>query len=67
MRILLPVILSSVTQTRRVPIAYYPNAAFGAPKHGVVPRLTGAGDKIAPVLPWTATTNVEYSRDISAL
>jgi outer membrane receptor protein involved in Fe transport len=47
--------------------AYYPDAAFGAPSNGVAPLLNGAGDKLANVLPWTATANVEYSRDISPL
>jgi outer membrane receptor protein involved in Fe transport len=47
--------------------AYYPNAAFGAPVGGVTPLLNAAGDKLANVLPWTAATNVEYSRDISPL
>ena len=46
---------------------YYPNAAFGAPSNGVTPLLNAAGDKLANVLPWTVSANVEYSRDISSL
>jgi iron complex outermembrane receptor protein len=47
--------------------AHYPNAAFGAPSNGVTPLLNAAGDKLANVLPWTASANVEYSRDVSPL
>jgi len=47
--------------------AYYPNAALGAPSNGVTPLLNAAGDKLANVLPWTASTDAEYSRDTSAL
>ena len=47
--------------------AFYPNAAFGAPANGVTPLLNAAGDKLQYVLPWTASANVEYSRDVGAL
>jgi len=47
--------------------AYYPNAAFGAPNNGVTPILNEAGDKLANVVPWTASANLEYSRQIDAL
>jgi iron complex outermembrane recepter protein len=47
--------------------AYYPDAAVGAPSNGVTPLLNAAGDKLANVLPWTASANAEYSRDISPL
>jgi iron complex outermembrane recepter protein len=47
--------------------AYYPSAAYGAPSNGVTPLLNGAGDKLANVLPWTASANVEYSRNIEAV
>jgi iron complex outermembrane receptor protein len=47
--------------------AYYPNAAYGAPSNGITPLLNGAGDKLANVLPWTASANVEYSRNIDAI
>jgi iron complex outermembrane receptor protein len=47
--------------------AHYPNAALGAPSNGVTPLLNAAGDKLANVLPWTVSANVEYSRDISPL
>jgi outer membrane receptor protein involved in Fe transport len=47
--------------------AYYPNAALGAPSGGVVPLLNAAGDKLPYVLPWTASANIEYSRDVSPL
>lgn len=47
--------------------AYYPDSALGAPSHGVTPVLNAAGDKLANVLPWTASANAEYSRDISPL
>jgi outer membrane receptor protein involved in Fe transport len=47
--------------------AYYPDAAIGAPVDGTTPLLNGAGDKLANVLPWTATANVEYSHDFSPL
>jgi iron complex outermembrane recepter protein len=46
---------------------YYPNATYGAPSNGVSPLIIGAGDKVAQVLPWTATANLEYSRDIGGL
>ncbi len=47
--------------------AYYPNGSFGAPSNGVTPVLNAAGDKLANVLPWTAATDLEYSRDLDAL
>jgi iron complex outermembrane receptor protein len=47
--------------------AYYPNAAFGAPKNGVPPLLNAAGDKLPNVLPWTASLDANYQRDINRL
>lgn len=47
--------------------AYYPNAAFGAPRNGVAPLLNAAGDKLPNVLPWTASVDADYSWDISRL
>jgi outer membrane receptor protein involved in Fe transport len=47
--------------------AYYPDAAYGAPTNGALPLLNAAGDKLANVLPWTASVHAEYSRDISPL
>ncbi len=47
--------------------AYYPNASFGAPVNGVPPLLNAAGDKLANVVPWTATANVEYSWDVGTI
>lgn len=47
--------------------AYYPNAAFGAPKNGVTPLLNAAGDKLPNVLPWTASVDANYSWDIDGL
>jgi iron complex outermembrane receptor protein len=46
--------------------AYYPDAEYGAASgSGVAPQLNAAGDKLPNVLPWTASLDVEYSRDIS--
>jgi iron complex outermembrane recepter protein len=47
--------------------AYLVNAAYGAPSNGVIPLLNGSGDKLPNVLPWTASANLEYSRDIGPL
>jgi iron complex outermembrane recepter protein len=48
--------------------AYFPNALHGAPnKKGIKPLLTGAGDKLAGVPPWTVALNAEYSWSIEAL
>ncbi len=47
--------------------AFYPNAAYGSPVNGVTPLLNGAGEKLANVLPWTASAHAEYSRDIGSL
>jgi outer membrane receptor protein involved in Fe transport len=47
--------------------AYYPNAAYGAPVGGTEPLLNGAGDKLANVLPWTASAHMEYSHATDGL
>jgi iron complex outermembrane recepter protein len=49
--------------------AYYPSAAYGAPpaSGAAAPLLNGAGDKLALVLPWTASANAEYSWNVGAL
>ena len=47
--------------------AFYPNAAYGSPINGVTPLLNGAGEKLANVLPWTASVHAEYSREIGSL
>lgn len=48
--------------------AYYPHAAYGAPQSdGTVPVLNVAGQKLAPIIPWTAAVIAQYSRDMSRL
>ena len=47
--------------------AFYPNAAYGSPVNGVTPLLNGTGEKLANVLPWTASVHAEYSRDIGSI
>jgi iron complex outermembrane recepter protein len=49
--------------------AYYPNAAYDGttPTGGHGPLLNGAGQKLYNVVPWTASTNAEYSQDVGSL
>lgn len=47
--------------------AYYPNAAYGAPINGVTPLLNGVGEKLANVVPWTASLHTDYSRAIGRI
>ena len=47
--------------------AYYAEDQFGATKNGVAPLLAGSGDKLANVLPWTASAHAEYSWNAGAL
>src|SRR5262249_21983984 len=57
----------SLTGTVGYTDAYYPKASFGAPINGVSPLLNGAGDKLADVLPWTASLHADYVRSIGRL
>jgi hypothetical protein len=47
--------------------AYFVTASYGALTNGVLPLLNGAGDKLAGVVPWSASLHADYSRGIGNL
>ena len=47
--------------------AYYPDAAYGGLTNGVTPLLNAAGDKLANVVPWTASLHADYSYSVGSL
>lgn len=47
--------------------AYFVDAAYGGVTNGVLPLLNAAGDKLAGVVPWTASLHADYSRSIGRL
>jgi iron complex outermembrane receptor protein len=47
--------------------AYFVNSSYGALTNGVLPLLNGAGDKLAGVVPWSASLHADYSRAIGKL
>jgi outer membrane receptor protein involved in Fe transport len=44
--------------------AHFANASYGALTNGVLPLLNGAGDKLAGVVPWSASLHADYSLSI---